>query len=93
MLTQIEEEIDNIDRAWSRREAPDVINGSFRQDTQRERVDLIWEARRKLEDYLIESFGLIKYLLCTSLNLFTGHVRLILRHHIHGSGLLPAHPS
>ncbi|KAL5334669.1 hypothetical protein BJX70DRAFT_350980 [Aspergillus crustosus] len=50
-LSQLEESLDETDRSWSARDAPDVNNGSFRQDPQQVRVDLIWEAQQKLEEY------------------------------------------
>ncbi|KAE8153234.1 hypothetical protein BDV25DRAFT_137140 [Aspergillus avenaceus] len=50
-LAQIEESLDEIDKLCSRREAPDVHNGTFRNDTQDDRVNLIWEAYRRLESY------------------------------------------
>ncbi|KAL3483260.1 hypothetical protein BJX62DRAFT_231109 [Aspergillus germanicus] len=53
-LVEIEESLAEIDRASSRRDAPDLNNGSFRDDPQRVRADLVWEARHKLEEYSLE---------------------------------------
>ncbi|KAK2764274.1 hypothetical protein FQN54_008966 [Arachnomyces sp. PD_36] len=54
-LAELEETLDEMDNSYSRREAPDVNNGSFRNDTQQDRVALIWEIREKLEECSLPS--------------------------------------
>lgn len=50
-LVELEEELNLLDNQLSRKDAKDIHNGSFRQETDRNRLNLIWEIQRKLKDY------------------------------------------
>lgn len=50
-ISQLEERLDDIDTKYSKREAPDQNNGSFRKDTVQERADLLSQIRDRLEEY------------------------------------------
>ena len=50
-LVELEEEFNHLDDRLSRKDAKDIHNGSFRQETDRNRLNLIWEIQRKLKDY------------------------------------------
>lgn len=54
-ISELEEALDDLDRSYRRREAPDVNNGSFRHDDQQDRVALLREIRRKLEEYSLHT--------------------------------------
>lgn len=50
-ITELEEQLDRLDQDLSKDDAPDIHNGSFRQETSRERLELIWTIQRRLRDY------------------------------------------
>ena len=52
-ITCLEEELEDIDRLYSRQDVPDENNGSFRHDTRQERVKCIWKIKDALEDYSV----------------------------------------
>ncbi|KAF3388127.1 hypothetical protein DPV78_012114 [Talaromyces pinophilus] len=51
-ITCLEEELEDIDRLYSRQDVPDENNGSFRYDTRQERVKCIWKIKDALEEYI-----------------------------------------
>jgi sugar-specific transcriptional regulator TrmB len=50
-IAELEEELNRLDDSLSQATAPDIHNGSFRQEVSRERAQLIWEIQRKLRSY------------------------------------------
>jgi hypothetical protein len=50
-LSKLEEDLEEIDKRCSELDAGDVNNGSFRQETQKDRRDVIWNIHRKLREY------------------------------------------
>lgn len=47
----LEEKLDKLDSLLSKPEAPDVHNGTFREDPVEERTQLLLDLRTKLKDY------------------------------------------
>lgn len=50
-LSELEEDLNELDNQLSCKDAGDIHNGSFRQETSRERLGLIWDTQRKLKNY------------------------------------------
>ena len=50
-LARLEEQLEATEQQLRQRDAPDVHNGSFRQDTQAQRKEIISEARHLLREY------------------------------------------
>ena len=50
-LSCLEEDLDAIEKRTREKGAPDVHNGSFRQETQEDRQVLVCQAQRLLRDY------------------------------------------
>ncbi|MCJ1249376.1 hypothetical protein MMC30_006599 [Trapelia coarctata] len=50
-LTELEEDLNVLDNQLSCKDAEDIHNGSFRQESSRDRLGLIWSIQRKLKDY------------------------------------------
>ena len=50
-LARLEENLEDIEQQVRQRDAPDVHNGSFRQDPQAQRKEIIQEAQRVLREY------------------------------------------
>ena len=50
-LARLEGELEDIEQQLRQRDAPDVHNGSFRQDSQTRRKEIISEAQRVLREY------------------------------------------
>lgn len=50
-IAELEDKLDRLDDELSRSDAPDFHNGSFRKETSRERLQLIWTIQRKLKEY------------------------------------------
>ena len=50
-LSRLEENLDYLEKRAREKDAPDVHNGSFRQETQEDREDIICQAQRLLREY------------------------------------------
>lgn len=51
-ILELEEKLNKLDKDMSQVTASDKVhNGSFRQESSRDRLDLIWEIQRRLKDY------------------------------------------
>ena len=50
-LSRLEENLEVLEGRAREKVAPDVHNGSFRQETQEDREDLICQAQRLLREY------------------------------------------
>ena len=50
-LSRLEENLDCLEKRAREQVAPDVHNGSFRQETQEDREDITCQAQRLLREY------------------------------------------
>ena len=50
-LSQLEEDLEALEKMVREKEAPDAHNGSFRQETMKDRENLVSQAHRLLEEY------------------------------------------
>jgi hypothetical protein len=50
-LSELEEQLGSLEKNLKRRGSPAVHNGSFREETQAARADLVWKINRKLREY------------------------------------------
>lgn len=50
-LSRLEEDLETLERRVREKDAPDIHNGSFRQETQEDRQALVCQAQRLLRDY------------------------------------------
>ena len=50
-LSQLEEELEAVEKMAREEDAPDVHNGSFRQETMKDRQDLVGQAQGLLKEY------------------------------------------
>jgi len=57
----LEEELEDIDRFYSRQDIPDENNGSFRYDTRQERVKCLWKIKDALEKYSLQYPSIISF--------------------------------
>ena len=50
-LSQLEEDLEAFEEIAREKDAPDIHNGSFRQETQERRLDLVTQAQHLLKKY------------------------------------------
>lgn len=50
-LSELEEQLGQLEQNLKRCDSPAVHNGSFREETQGARADLVWEINKKLREY------------------------------------------
>lgn len=50
-ISELEEELGNLEKKLKRYDSPAVHNGSFREETQTERAELVWKINRSLREY------------------------------------------
>ena len=50
-IAEMEEDLKELDDELSRKTTPDTHNGSFRKEHSEERLELIWNIKKRLENY------------------------------------------
>ena len=50
-LSRLEEDLETLEKSVRKKDAPDIHNGSFRQETEKAREALVSQAQRLLRDY------------------------------------------
>ena len=84
-LARLEGELEEIEQQLRQRDAPDLHNGSFRQDSQTRRKEIILEAQRVLREYskclnVLETPVIVQFTLYQSFWLKDGADDLVLQH-------------
>jgi hypothetical protein len=58
-ILELEDRLNELDENMSRETASDQVhNGSYRQESSRDRMELIWEIQRRLKDYSMVYFAI-----------------------------------
>ena len=55
-LSRVEEDLEGLEKRAREKDSPDVHNGSFRQENQKDRQDLVCQAQRLLREYSQSAF-------------------------------------